>query len=60
MFEPKGISFISALSRKEWEESLEASIEMGLAQPGDTYEDYLNAIRSDPRFVVCGPHDLSD
>jgi hypothetical protein len=58
MFQPKGISFISALSREEWEEGLESSIKMGLAQPGETYEDYLDAIRRDPRFVVCGPHDL--
>jgi hypothetical protein len=60
MFEPKGISFVSALSREEWEEGLEFSIEMGLAKPGETYEDYLNAIRRDPRFIVCGPHDLSN
>ncbi len=59
MFQPKGISFVSALSREEWEEGLEQSIEMGLAKPGETYEDYLNAIRSDSRFIVRGPHDLS-
>jgi hypothetical protein len=58
MNQPHGISFVVPLSREEWGENLERSIEIGLAQPGETYEQYLDSIRRDPRYVLCTPHDL--
>ena len=32
----EGISFVVPLTRKEWEQDLEHSIETGLASPGET------------------------
>jgi hypothetical protein len=57
MNQPHGTSFLIPVSRKEWEEELERSIEIGLAFPGETYEQYLDSVRRDPRFVLCMPHD---
>jgi hypothetical protein len=39
-------SFFMPISRKEWEQGLEESIRMGLAKPGETYEEYLAAAAS--------------
>jgi hypothetical protein len=36
-------SVFKPISRKEWEQGLEESIRLGLAKPGETYEDYLAA-----------------
>jgi hypothetical protein len=36
-------SVFEPISREEWEQGLEESIRPGLAQPGETYEDYLAA-----------------
>lgn len=57
MNHPHGISFVVPVSHEEWERDLERSIELGLAFPGETYEQYLDSIRRDPRFVLCMPLD---
>ena len=31
------------ISREEWKQGLDQSIRMGLAKPGETYEEYLAA-----------------
>ena len=39
-------SVFKPISRDEWEEGLEESIRLGLAKPGETYEEYLEAAAS--------------
>jgi hypothetical protein len=34
------------ISREEWEQGVEESIRLGLAKPGETYEDYWAAAAS--------------
>jgi hypothetical protein len=41
MSHPQGFSFVVPVSREEWERDLERSVKMGLAFPGETYEQYL-------------------
>ena len=36
-------SFFKPICREEWEQGLDESIRMGLAKPGETYEEYLAA-----------------
>jgi hypothetical protein len=36
-------SVFKPISREEWAEGLEESIRLGLAKPGETYEEYLSA-----------------
>jgi hypothetical protein len=36
-------SLFKPISREEWEQGLDESIRMGLAKPGETYEEYLAA-----------------
>jgi len=36
-------SFSKPISREEWEQGLDESIRLGLAKPGETYEEYLAA-----------------
>ena len=56
-WKPKG--FLVALTRKEWEDELEHNLEVGLAKPGETYEDYLRGI-SDDGWICCTPGDPKD
>ena len=39
-------SVFRPISREEWKQGLEESIRLGLAKPGETYEDYLAAAAS--------------
>ena len=39
-------SVFKPISREEWKQGLEESIRLGLAKPGETYEDYLAAAAS--------------
>jgi hypothetical protein len=39
-------SIFKPISREEWEQGLEESIRLGLAKPGETYDDYLAAASS--------------
>jgi hypothetical protein len=36
-------SVFKPISREEWEQGLEESIRLGLAKPGETYDEYLAA-----------------
>jgi hypothetical protein len=36
-------SFFKPISREEGEQGLDESVRMGLAKPGETYEEYLAA-----------------
>jgi hypothetical protein len=36
-------SVFKPIRREEWEQGLEGSIRLGLAKPGETYDDYLAA-----------------
>jgi hypothetical protein len=59
--EPKkrfGNSRVIALTRSEWERDLETNVELGLATPGETYEEYLDDLRKDFGWV-CVPSDPS-
>ena len=46
-------SFAVPLSREEWERDFDLYVELGLAKPGETYEEYLRALSRD--FIVCMP-----
>jgi hypothetical protein len=48
-------SFIAPVTRAEWEQELESSVEMGIAKPGETYEEYLASLRK-RGFIVCSLH----
>ena len=39
-------SVFKPISREEWKQGLDESIRLGLAKPGETYEDYLAAAAS--------------
>jgi hypothetical protein len=39
-------SVFKPISREEWEQGLDESIRLGLAKPGETYEEYLAAAAS--------------
>ena len=45
-WQPKG--FIVPLSREEWERELDHNVELGLAEPGETYEHCLLAPHQSP------------
>ncbi len=49
-----GDSFVVPLSRTEWEEERERDVALGLANPDETYEDYLDGLRRD-FLSVCFP-----
>ena len=53
--EPKPIpnSFAVPISREEWKRDLDLHVKMGLAKPGETYEDYIRELARD--FIVCLP-----
>jgi len=51
-WQPKG--FIVPLSREEWERELDHNVELGLAEPGETYEQYIGKLGRD--FIVCLHH----
>ena len=46
---------VSALSREEWYSGLEESVALGLAKPGETYEEYLQGLYDDFDSVYVPP-----
>lgn len=48
-------SCIAPVTRAEWEQELENSVEMGIAKPGETYEEHLASLRK-RGFIVCSLH----
>jgi len=43
--------FLIPVSREEWYRELDHSVEIGLAEPGETYEEYLRKASRD--WIVC-------
>ena len=54
--QPKIKGFLVALTRKDWEQEV---LQLGLAKPGETYEDYIRGI-ADDGWIACMPGDHKD